>query len=308
MDYQTACEWLGLNPHDGLDLSMLKTASRRAALREHPDKSDHEDATARFQQVQEAQELITQQIQRGETGTNANLGATYGDDDDGYYYDDDGYYDDEYGDSHDLFREVFASYIFESMYGGGGGGGDGGMRFSVHGGGGFPNPSFRSYPSTSSPGHPFGGDYYESSSFSREREERRYDDYMDRLFEKQRRKEEARKAQAAKRQAHEQEMMEKQRQAMVEGRDFFESWNVKQLQGEAKNRGLNILGKQRVSLVEILIEDEAKKRLRRQLKEKAPLIDEWVEICGLSLASPESSQQHLNGVKARATDYYDGKF
>ena len=275
MNYETACQWLGLDPHDEIDLSMLKSASRRVALREHPDKSKHEDATARFQNVQEAQELITQQIQRGATGASADLDATYGDDDDGYYYDDD---DDDYDDPIDLFRDLFAAFVFESA---------------------------QEY------------DDYRDRMFEKQRhtEEARharaaqeYEDYIDRMFEKQRRKEEARRAEAAKRKAHEEEMIAKRRQAMIEGRDFFEDWNVKQLQGEARNRGINIQGLQRVDLIALLIEDEAKQRLRRQHKETAPLIDEYVEIYGLSPASSESSaQQHLNGVKARATDYFDGK-
>jgi hypothetical protein len=89
---------------------------------------------------------------------------------------------------------------------------------------------------------------------------------------------------------------------MEEGRDFFEAWGVKQLQQEAtKRRGIpNIQGLPQQSLAELLIEDETKKRLRRELKERAPLVEKWCHVVGLE------TQQCWNGRKVKVTDFYDG--
>ena len=68
-----------------------------------------------------------------------------------------------------------------------------------------------------------------------------------------------------------------------------------------KRRLGNLRGLQKQSLVELLIEDETNKRRRRELKEKAPLLDEWVEIYNLQ------EKHHFNGMKAKAIDFSAGE-
>jgi ATPase subunit of ABC transporter with duplicated ATPase domains len=142
-----------------------------------------------------------------------------------------------------------------------------------------------------------GGSYYEEDEDEyKEDEYGRYhdddeDDEYDRYI-KQKAHEEAeeRKQQEAKQKAH------------AEGHDFLEGWNITALQQEATKRGLKNAGTKQ-SLVKILIDDETKKRRRRELKETAtPLLDEYVEIIHIE----DPHKQHLNGMKAKAIDFSDG--
>ena len=93
MMYHEACELLGFDVYDDITESMLVSVFRKAAIHEHPDKSVHDDATHRFQRLQEAFDLIMQQINIGETGGYASPYAK----DQSYYdgYDDEGFEGDE---------------------------------------------------------------------------------------------------------------------------------------------------------------------------------------------------------------------
>jgi DnaJ-class molecular chaperone len=128
MNYQEACTWLQLDPRDeSLDEASLKRAFRRIAMQEHPDKSNHSDATRRFQNVQQAQELVLQQIQLGRTGKHANLKATLKQQQD--TKDEDkapsghrrrGYYggDDEEEDMPDILEHIFMAHLFSTNFSG----------------------------------------------------------------------------------------------------------------------------------------------------------------------------------------------
>ena len=257
MNYQEACGWLGLDPYLEIDESVLKSAFRRAAIREHPDKSSHEQATQRFQRVQEANELVLQQVQLGATGSSADLEATM---------EDDGVYECHEDEDRDREAEIVNRYYEEYD-----------ALLEVYG-------------------------VCESESevaFSEELCKK-----LDEMYDKALRKIEKLRARLAKSEAHKQEMEAKFQQAMQEGREFFEAWEFRRLKEEAKSRGLNVFGLQRETVVELLIEDETKNRLRRELKEEAPLVFEWVEVFGL----PHSwnGLSALNGCKAWAVDFYDG--
>jgi curved DNA-binding protein CbpA len=259
MDYTEACRWLELDPKHEIEEDMLKRAFRKAAIREHPDKSRHQDATKRFQSVKRAHELLDSCVERGETGPYADLERTddHGKDDKG------GDYDVDIVDH--FMAHVYFSHLQHQMHHHMGGGG-----FGVGVGG--PRVYYEDDDDD---------DYYDEDDDSYDYDyDHDSEDEHDRYTEMERRRQ----------------------QAMKEGRGFFESWSVKQLQQEAARRGFSTKGLQQDSLVELLIEDEAKKQKKRELKKKAPLIDEWVEIVGLT------SQPHLNGMKAKAIDFCDGKY
>jgi curved DNA-binding protein CbpA len=271
MDYPTACQWLGVASDVEIDEAALKVAFRKAAMREHPDKSSHENATQRFQSIKRAHELLVQCVARGETGLNANRQRT-DEDDDGF------------GGAKDDLHEAMLAHLFFRMHFGGGHPGmhvqTGGMPF--RGGSGFAS----------------GFSYYYDEDDDDEDDDN-YNRYMDHMYSHAREKEEQKAARAAE--ARRKEAQQRQ-QAAAEGRDFFEEWTAKALQQEATKRHLgNLRGLEKQSLVELIIEDETSKRRRRELKEKAPLLDEWVEIYNLQ------EKQHLNGMKARAIDFSDGE-
>jgi hypothetical protein len=278
MNYQQACDWLDVDASTTLDESILKTAFRKSAMREHPDKSDHTEATHRFQCVQHAHEYLLKCVARNATGPTANYDMYNNDDEDDDYdneedEDDYEYYEDGENPFEDLFR-AFHMHFGIHVHFGGPGGGMGGM-------GGGPPPSR--------------DDYY-----ARQREEeRRYDEYMERLYRRTREREEEK---MRKEQERQQELFRKRQQAQADGRDFFEAWNIKALQQEATKRGLKCKGMQQQSIVELLIEDETKKRLRRQLKEQAILVEEWCQVVNLE------SQPEWNGKKVRAIDFFESKW
>jgi curved DNA-binding protein CbpA len=275
MDYPTACQWLGVASDVEIDDAALKLAFRKAAMREHPDKSSHENATQRFQSIKRAHEFLVRCVTRGETGHNANRQRT-DEDDDALYG----------GAEADLYEEMLAHLFFRSA------------QHFMHFGGGHPGMHVQTG------GMPFGGSfgfasrpthYYEED----DDDDDKYNRYMDHVYSHAREKEEHKAARAAE--ARHKEAQQRQ-QAAAEGRDFFEEWTTKALQQEATKRRLgNLRGLQKQSLVELIIEDETNKRRRRELKEKAPLLDEWVEICSLQ------EKQHLNGMKAKAIDFSNGE-
>jgi curved DNA-binding protein CbpA len=279
MDYPTACQWLGVASDVEIDEAALKVAFRKAAMREHPDKSSHENATQRFQSIKRAHEFLVQCVTRGETGRNTNRQRTDEDDDD------DGFG----GAKDDLDEELLAYWFFRSA------------QHFMHFRGGHPGMHVQTG------GIPFGGGfgfvsgpthYYEEDDDDDEDDDN-YNRYMDHMYSHAREKEEQKAARAAEAQRKE---AQQRQQAAAEGRDFFEGWTAKALQQEATKRHLgNLRGLEKQSLVELIIEDETNKRQRRELKEKAPLLDEWVEIYNLQ------EKQHLNGMKARAIDFSDGE-
>jgi curved DNA-binding protein CbpA len=255
MSYSEACQWLNLdpNPNNILDESILKIAFRKAAMKEHPDKSTCPNATERFQAVTHAHEYLVKCVMARRGGANhEDYSFQEENDDDDLYDEEEAYYK-------DLYARIFVFF----------GPGGTSMRFSFGGGG------------SSSPN-----------------EDDQYEEYMERLHQKNR----ERKAERQRKIREREETLRRQRQhAMEEGRDFFEAWGVKQLQQEATKRGIrNIQGLQQQSLAELLIEDETKKRLRRELKERAPLVEEWCQVVGLE------TQQCWNGRKVNVTDFYDG--
>lgn len=292
-----ACEWLQLDPKHDIDEDKLKRAFRKSAIREHPDKSCHEDSTKRFQSVKRAHTFIEQCVERGETGSNADLERT--DDHNEDDYDD----DDDHVDIFEHFMaHVYVSHLQHQMRshmggGGGGGGRSGGMPFGMrfratHTSGG------RTYEVDEDYDYDDDEDYYEY-----EDDEDSYDEDSDYDRDRSRRcRHHQQQEQARKESQKRVEMERKRQQAMKEGRDFFESWTTRQLQQEATRRGFKTKGMGHHSLIELLIDDEAEKRRKRELKKTATLIDEWVEIIGVS------SQPHLNGIKARAIDFSYGKY
>ena len=270
MNYQDACDWLGLDPFAVINETQAKKAFRQKALREHPDKSCHEDATQRFQQIQDAYALVLQQVEVGATGESADMEATMDvsdNDGNGYEHDDTGVG----GDSFESFTAL-RKQLDEEYY-------DICEEFGIKN----------------------DADLLEAELFNLE--------YTTRFLEWLRRcqrKMDAFQERMNQAQFDEEKMKTSREQAMKEGRDFFESWEFKRLKEEAKSRGLNVRGLQRETVIELLIEDETKKRLRQELKEVAPLIYEWVEIHGLPVSSSSSTVSCLNGCKARAVDFYDG--
>jgi hypothetical protein len=133
------------------------------------------------------------------------------------------------------------------------------------------------------------------------------DGYYHQYYERKRQQSE-RKAEAAKRKAEAEarRKAEARQRAQDEGRDCFEEWTVKALNHqEATRRGFTIRGLQSQSIIDLLIDDERNKREERELKELAPLLDEWVEIVDVG---DESSRKNLNGIKARAVNYDKGPF
>jgi hypothetical protein len=129
------------------------------------------------------------------------------------------------------------------------------------------------------------------------------DEYYHQYYERKRQQGE-RKAEAAKRKAEAEarRKAEARQRAQDEGRDCFEEWTVKALSQEATRRGFTIRGLQSQSIIDLLIDDERNKREKRELKEIAPLLDEWVEIVNVD----DESRKKLNGIKARAVDYDQG--
>jgi DnaJ-class molecular chaperone len=282
MNYQQACEWLEIDASVTLDESILKAAFRKAAIREHPDKSDHTEATHRFQCVQHAHQHLLKCVARHATGPTANYDMYHNhhdDQDDNDYYEE----DDEDGEYFNPFEELFRAYFMHHgihVHFGGPGSSGSGSGMAGHG--------------------PSRNDYYARQQRQRqEEEERRYEDYMEGLYRRTREREAKKMRKERQRQ---QELSERRQQAQREGRDCFEAWNIKALQLEATKRGLkNCKGMQQQSIVELLIDDETKKRLRRQLKEQAPLVEEWCQIVNLE------SQPEWNGKKVRAIDFFESK-
>jgi curved DNA-binding protein CbpA len=311
MDYSAACQWLGIDdPTIELDESILKSVFRRTAVHEHPDKSHHEDATQRFQMVKRAHDFLIQCVGRGETGPNA---PSYTDEDgDGDDDDDEYYYEDDEDDDDNDFVDLFMAHIFAT--------GGGGVHFS-HGprggptvhvpfpgaffGAGFGRPS-SSFPSAGM--HDRGGyDVYDNvDDVVDDDDDDNYHRYYERKQQQAKRKTEAAKHKA---EAEELQKAEAIQRAMEEGRDCFEMWTVKALNQEATRRGFNIRGLQKESILHLLIEDERQKRKKRQLKEVAPLLDEWVEIIIVNGGDYDASRnKNLNGLKARAVNYEKGPF
>ena len=138
MNYTEACEWLGVDTQETLDEGSLKMAFRRAAIKEHPDKSNHSNATERFQNVKRAHEFLEKCLERGETGRNADLSRTD---------EDDGKYEYHHEDDDDILEEFLAHMVFTRMmfgggprggpFGGGPRGGPSGFSFMFGGGGGM---------------------------------------------------------------------------------------------------------------------------------------------------------------------------
>ena len=329
MKYSEACAILGLDPSleilpdadpDGDESSsaasslMLKKAFKKAALQHHPDKNlaQPEQAKEAFQRVSTAYNFLSLCVARGQTGPHQPRLATADtyeqDDDDDVYetYDDDDD-DDVYrtggggGAWHPadiFFQEKLFHMFFSRMHaprsrGAYGGGGDyGGHSFSGGMfGGGFRGGPRRSY------------DYeYDYGDDDDDDDDSMDDAFFERMNEQARRKEEAREKAKKRRDEHAQYLAERGRQAEAEGRELFEAWNIKQLTGECQRRGISIKGKQQKDIIEVLIHDEAQKRLREQLKEEAPLLDQWAEVISMP------HRQDMNGTKVRVIDFYDGTF
>jgi curved DNA-binding protein CbpA len=113
MTVAKASEILGISDHPEEDLTedILKQAFRTTARREHPDKSKHPDATARFQEVQHAFEFLTKKV-TGEDDSDDELDA-------------------EHLRRHrEMFQAFMEQMIFEALFGGQipGRGGRGGAR------------------------------------------------------------------------------------------------------------------------------------------------------------------------------------
>lgn len=308
MNYEAACEWIRLDPKVEIDEVSLKKAYRKAAILEHPDKSSHEDATSRFQSVKRAHECLEHCVERGETGENADL-ECMDDRDDGVPT------EEEFRRYEAEIRRMYTAHIImisriarlkrqrygEQM---------GGIPFEM---GTFSSNDMEDMPFEF---FPDGFDEEGFEKLQREREEELEQMYENMEEEERLRKEElrrhhyqirkeVRKEERARREQFEKEEIQrrmsferKRAHAMKEGREFFESWSVAQLKQECRRRGLSTKGLQQKSLVEVLIVDEAKKRHKRELKEIASFLDKWVEIIG---------QPHLNGIRARAVDFNDGK-
>ena len=69
MDYEEACEVLGIDPNAEITETDLKKAYKRAAITHHPDKNQgDEQAKERFQGVAQAFETLSGPVKRGLTG------------------------------------------------------------------------------------------------------------------------------------------------------------------------------------------------------------------------------------------------
>ncbi|CAB9513037.1 expressed unknown protein [Seminavis robusta] len=293
MNYIQACERLDIPTDVTLEDADLKKAFKRAALKHHPDKNlaNPQAAKENFHLISTAYDFLSQCVTRQQTGPNQPRYATsdnpngmmFDDDDDDDYYDDDYDDDDEWVDMHDILFRSFFSHFHR-----------GGPSF---GGGGFGH------------GHHFHHHHHHSPR-QHQQQQHQYqyandnvDDFFERCAAQQRRKQEAQERARQKKEEHAAYMAEKARKAELEGRDFFESWNIKQLQGECQRRGISIKGLQQSQIVEKLIADESNKRLRRELKLEAPLLDEWAEVIPHNTKRPE-----MNGIKVRVIDFYDDKY
>lgn len=263
---------------------------------------DAEKAKENFQRISTAYDFLTQCVTRGQTGPNQPRFATSdeplfeGDGGAGYYYDDEDD-SDEYFD----MQEALFSMLFAKMHAGGGGGRSGGFGFSRGGSTFFVPPSHSNSRSPYAEYEYSNGRRHSYSSVDDDDDDDDLNNMFDAFAEQARRKEEARQQARKREQKHAEYMVERARQAQKEGREFFEAWNVKQLMGECKRRGVATRGKQQKDIIEALIQDEAKKRLRVQLKEKAPLLDEWVEVIHMK------KNAQWNGMKVRVIDFFDGK-
>ena len=322
-----------------LDASQLKTAFKRAALKHHPDKNpDNVDqAKELFQGVTKAYNFLTLCVERGHTGPNQPRFATADQYDEAYNgeeeeeEDDDEYYDDE----DEAYQDFLFQSFFQQMHHGyghpqgrgsfGGGGnrssGAGGMGFGFRNNAGHAfagvhvDPGYYGNPYPAGhrghAGFAYGGTNYSHYDYHRGAEnnypnnnndddvEVEIEDFFDRMQETARRREEERRQAKAAKEAHAAKWAEKAKQAALEGRAFFESWNIKQLRGECQRRGISIKGMQQAQIVEALIAEESKKRLRDQLKQEAPLLDEWAEVIHMKRAD-------MNGMKVRVIDFFDG--
>ena len=258
--------------------SDLKRAFKRAALQHHPDKNleNADEAKEVFHRITHAYEYLTECVARGCTGPNqprGGAGFRFGDsdDNDGYYYYDDG--DDSnnhrhsYVDLEELLFRMFAAKM---------------------------EAAFRQQHRA-----PHSSPFF-SSGRGRSYNNNDMDDHLDRMAEQARQKEARRQKEKRAHEEHERYMAARAEQARREGRDFFESWNINQLQGECQRRGIPAKQLQKNDIVEVLIADETKKRLRKELKAAAPLLDEWAEVIHME------QRVELNGMKVRVVDFYDG--
>lgn len=248
---------------------------------------------------------------------------SYGEEEEEYYEE----YDDNYVDLHDILFSMF----FAKMASGGGGRGGmsqhapgvsfsfggvpmgtnfstagtgragtfGGGRAGTFGGGGYRDKD-RPFQSAGNGSH-YPRKYGSEECDEDGNDDDAFDEMYQRMFEQQLRREEQREQERKKRKEHAAYMAERARKAHEEGRDFFESWNIKQLTGECQRRGIPTKGKQQSDIVELLINDEAEKRLRDQLKKEAPLLDEWAEL--IEMKNPD-----MNGLKVRVIDFFDGTY
>ena len=288
--------------------SLLKKAFKKAALQHHPDKNldDPQAAHEIFQNVGTAYEFLSLCVARGQTGPYHPLHATsdtyeekgdHGDDDDDddtYDYDNDDEEESRYYEEHgksqgksaaDLrFQVICLQAMLDQMMGADKKGASGGGSRSGGGPPGLSNSQHKDYDDD-------GDDGIRNDAL---------DAYLERMDEENRRKEEVRQQTKKRRDDHEQFLAEKMRLAQAEGRDLFETWNIKQLTGECQRRGISIKGKQGPAIVDLLIKDEAEKRVREQLKAEAPLVDEWAEV----MCMPHRPE--MNGMKVRVLDFYDG--
>ena len=285
MNYNEACQWLDLDPSVTLQESSVKTAFRRAAIREHPDKSSHPNATERFQHIQQAYEYISKCVEMNETGPNANHYRTDAD----YESDDDLDDDEEHVNQRRAWmEEMLAKMLLKIVLMENLGGGASGVSVDMGEDGTFAF-GFGSHP-----------DHSRSSFSEHDSEEEELERRRQREERKKREREQAEEALLEKME----EETQARRRAHEEGRDFFEGWETKALKQEATKRRMNVHGLQRASLIELLIEDENNRRRKRELKEKAPLLNEIVEVVG----SEDPVLQHLIGKKAKAVDFDNGAY
>eukprot|EP00978_Attheya_sp_CCMP212_P039704 scaffold208923_cov51-Attheya_sp.AAC.3 len=275
MRYAEACEWLELDPRVSLDESKLRTCFKKAAIREHPDKSSADDANHRFQQVNHARQYLLKCVARGETGVNAyeedDDDANKDDDDDDD--DDDCYYDEDMEDMDDFFHMPVFSFhigphgeIFIRVHASGRGGG--GPSFSR-------GPSFSG--STSSSNF---GSRPSSSSSSSYREARPGPTPPVKTREEQRAENKKKREQAEERDYE--EYME---------RMYQHAKDLEQARQKLKKRE-----EERAEREDLLKQQQ----LKKELKNEAPLVDEWAVVT-------DTTNVDLNGKRVRVTDYFDGE-